>query len=193
VDIKSGTIKIDNQDITTITQNDLRKNIAYVPQESILFHRSLVENIAYSQPDATHEEVMAAAKKAHAHEFIQKMSEKYDTLVGERGIKLSGGEKQRIAIARAILKKSPILILDEATSSLDSQSEKLIQDSLKELMKDRTTLVIAHRLSTLKEMDTIMVLDQGKIVEMGSHEELLKQKGKYAELWSHQAGGFLGE
>ena len=192
-DALEGSIVIDNQDIKNVTQNDLRKVISYVPQEPILFHRSIKENIAYSKPDATKEEIIEVAKKAHAHEFIEKLPQGYDTLVGERGIKLSGGERQRVAIARAMLKDSPILMLDEATSSLDSISEHYIQDAFNELMKGKTTIVIAHRLSTIQKMDRIIVLDKGKIVEQGTHKELLELNGSYAELWNHQTGGFLEE
>jgi ATP-binding cassette subfamily B protein len=186
-----GSVTIDDQDIKKITQNDLRSAISYVPQESILFHRSLAENISYGKPKATMEEIIEVAKKAHAHEFISKLPQGYDTLVGERGIKLSGGERQRIAIARAMLKNAPILILDEATSSLDSVSEKYIQDALNELMKGKTTIVIAHRLSTIQKMDRIIVLDAGKIAEEGTHSELLEKNGIYSDLWNHQTGGFL--
>ncbi len=193
VDIDGGAITIDGQDIAKIRQGDLRAHIAYVPQEPILFHRSLRENIAYGKPDATDAEVIKAAKLAHAHEFIQLLPKKYDTMVGERGVKLSGGQRQRIAIARAILKNAPILVLDEATSALDSESEKLIQDALKKLMKGRTTIVIAHRLSTIQSLDRIVVLDDGKVIEQGSHSELLAKKGTYAGLWQHQSGGFLEE
>ncbi len=191
-DLSDGQLCIDGQDISKITQNDLRTNIAYVPQEPVLFHRSLFENIKYGDINATEEEIYQAAKNAHAMDFIQKSPEKWKTLVGERGVKLSGGEKQRIAIARAMLKNSPILILDEATSALDSKAEILIQKALHKLMTNRTTIVIAHRLSTLREMNRIIVLDNGKIVEEGSHDELIKNKGKYAELWGHQIGGFIG-
>jgi ATP-binding cassette subfamily B protein len=191
IDIFSGEILIDGQDIRAITQNDLRKSISYISQEPILFHRSIRDNIAYSKPGAMDEEIFAVAKKAHAHEFILKLPKGYNTLVGERGIKLSGGERQRIAIARAMLKDCPILMLDEATSSLDSVSEHYIQDSFNELMKDKTTIVIAHRLSTIQKMDRIIVLDKGRIVEEGTHKELLAKKGSYAELWNHQTGGFL--
>lgn len=190
-DTNEGHIFIDKQDIKNITQNDLRSVISYVPQESILFHRSLAENIAYGKPDASMEEIIEVAKKAHAHEFISKLPQGYDTLVGERGIKLSGGERQRVAIARAMLKNAPILILDEATSSLDSISEYYIQDALGELMKGKTTIVIAHRLSTIQKMDRIIVLDQGQIAEEGTHSELLEKNGIYADLWNHQTGGFL--
>ena len=190
-DISEGAITIDGQNIKNITQDDLRSAIAYVPQEPILFHRSIRENIAYSKPDATEEEIINVAQKAHAHEFIIKLLNGYDTKVGERGIKLSGGERQRVAIARAMLKNAPIIILDEATSSLDSVSESYIHDAFKELMKDKTTLVIAHRLSTVQEMDRIIVLSEGKITEQGTHGDLLKKKGIYADLWEHQTGGFL--
>lgn len=192
-DVTEGSITIDGQDIRAVAQDALRARIAYVPQESILFHRSLRENISYGKPDASFDEIVAVAKKAHAHEFIEKLTHGYDTLVGERGIKLSGGERQRIAIARAMLKDAPILILDEATSSLDSLSERYIQEGFDELMKGRTTLVIAHRLSTIVRMDRILVFDGGAIVEDGTHEELLKKNGVYAELWKEQSAGFIGE
>ncbi len=192
-DIDGGEILIDGQDITKITQDNLRRNIAYVPQEPLLFHRTITENIAYGKPDATDKEIFEAAKKAHALEFIEKLPQGFNTLVGERGVKLSGGQRQRIAIARAILKDAPILVLDEATSALDSESEKLIQAALRELMKNRTAIVIAHRLSTIQKMDRIIVLDDGQIVEQGSHVELLDKKGPYAKLWAHQSGGFLEE
>ncbi len=191
LDLQSGSITIDGQDISRVTQRSLREAIAYVPQEPLLFHRSLFENIAYGDESATLEDVVGAAKIAHADEFIERLPDGYQTLVGERGIKLSGGQRQRVAIARALLKKSSILILDEATSSLDSESEKYIQAGLRELMKNKTALVIAHRLSTIKNLDRIIVLDEGKIVEDGSHDELIKQKGLYAKLWSHQSGEFL--
>lgn len=191
IDTQSGSIEIDGQDIKKITQESLRKNIAYVPQEPLLFHRPLLENIAYGNKKATKEEIIKAAKLAHADEFISKLPQGYQTLVGERGVKLSGGQKQRVAIARAILKNAPILVLDEATSSLDSESEKYIQEGLWELMKNKTALVIAHRLSTIKHLDRIIVLDEGQIVQDGTHEELLQQKGIYATLWKHQSGGFL--
>lgn len=193
MDVDSGSIEIDKQDIKQVTQKSLRQNIAYVPQEPLLFHRSLAENIAYGKPNATQKEIEKAAKLAHAAEFIEKLPNKYETLVGERGVKLSGGQRQRIAIARAILKDAPILVLDEATSALDSESEKLIQDALTKLMKNRTSIVIAHRLSTIQKMDRIIVLDKGKIVEEGSHKELLAKKGTYAKLWAHQSGGFIEE
>ena len=192
LDIQSGEISIDNQNIAHVTQQSLRETIAYVPQEPILFHRSLLDNISYHDlGNISKSSVVAAAKKAHADEFISLLPHGYDTMVGERGVKLSGGQRQRVAIARAILKNAPILILDEATSALDSESEKLIQDALNKLMEDRTTIVIAHRLSTIQKMDRIIVLDDGKIVEEGSHTELLKNNGLYAKLWAHQSGGFL--
>ncbi len=193
MDLDSGKIMIDGQDIAHIRQDNLREHIAYVPQEPLLFHRSLAENIRYGNTSASDSEVIEKAKMAHAHEFIERLPRQYETLVGERGVKLSGGQRQRIAIARAMLKRAPILVLDEATSSLDSESEKLIQDALWKLMEGRTALVIAHRLSTIQKMDRIIVLDDGKIVEQGSHKELLVRGGKYAELWAHQSGGFLEE
>lgn len=190
-DVTRGSIEIDYQDIRMVTQSSLRKAIAYVPQEPMLFHRALAENIAYGKPDATQQEIESAAKMAHAHEFIKTLPKGYQTIVGERGVKLSGGQRQRIAIARAILKNSPILVLDEATSALDSESEKLIQDALKKLMVNKTTIVIAHRLSTIQKMDEIIVMDKGKIIEKGPHAKLIKQDGTYAKLWAHQSGGFI--
>jgi ATP-binding cassette subfamily B protein len=189
---KSGTIAIDGQDIHMVTQESLRMNLSLVPQDPILFHRSLKENIRYGKRDASDEAVIEAAKRAHCHEFIKDLPQGYDTLVGERGIKLSGGERQRVAIARAILKNAPILILDEATSSLDSESERYIQDALDVLMKGKTVIVIAHRLSTIRKMDRIIVLEDGKIREEGSHDDLLKNESSlYKRLWNLQAGGFI--
>lgn len=190
-DVSHGAIYIDGQDISHVTQASLRKNISYVPQEPALFHRSLKENIAYGNLNANDKQVRAAAKKANALDFIDKLPDRLDTVVGERGVKLSGGQRQRIAIARAILKDAPILVLDEATSALDSESEKLIQDALVKLMKGRTSIVIAHRLSTIAKLDRIIVLDDGKIIEEGTHASLLKQGGKYSKLWKHQSGGFI--
>ena len=193
-DIDSGKITIDGQDISEVTQASLRAKIAYVPQEPLLFHRSVRENIAYGRPDATDAEIEEAAKKAGAYDFIVGLKDGFDTMVGERGIKLSGGQRQRVAIARAILKDAPILVLDEATSALDSESEALIQKSLETLMKNRTSIVIAHRLSTIAKLDRIIVLKDGKIVEDGSHDELInKKRGVYAKLWARQSGGFIEE
>lgn len=193
-DIDSGKITIDEQDISEVTQASLRAKIAYVPQEPLLFHRSVRENIAYGRPDATDAEIEEAAKKAGAYDFIVGLKDGFDTMVGERGIKLSGGQRQRVAIARAILKDAPILVLDEATSALDSESEALIQKSLETLMKNRTSIVIAHRLSTIAKLDRIIVLKDGKIVEDGSHDELInKKRGVYAKLWARQSGGFIEE
>ena len=190
-DVNQGKILIDKQDISKVTQESLRKAMSLVPQEPVLFHRSIFENISYGKVNATEEEVIAASKLAHCHEFIEKLENKYQTLVGERGVKLSGGERQRVAIARAILKNAPILVLDEATSSLDSESESLIQDALKSLMKDKTVIVIAHRLSTIMQMDRIVVIEAGPLTEQGRHEELIKTKqGTYQRLWEIQAGGF---
>ncbi|OGI72983.1 hypothetical protein A3D42_03095 [Candidatus Nomurabacteria bacterium RIFCSPHIGHO2_02_FULL_41_18] len=191
VDISEGEILIDGQNIKNITQDDLRKNISYISQEPILFHRSIRDNIAYSKPEANEEQIIESSKAAHADEFISRLIMGYNTFVGERGVKLSGGERQRVAIARAMLKDAPILILDEATSSLDSISESYIQDAFNELMKGKTAIVIAHRLSTVQKMDRIIVLDKGKIVEEGTHKELLTRNGFYADLWNHQTGGFL--
>ena len=191
MDIDSGQILIDGQDITQIAQQSLRKHIAYVPQDPLLFHRSLIENIRYGRPEATDEEVIKVAALAHADEFVGSLPQGYDTLVGERGVKLSGGQRQRVAIARAMLKNAPILILDEATSALDSESEVLIQDALWKLMEGRTAIVIAHRLSTIQKMDRIIVMEEGKIVEQGTHKALLQNKGTYSKLWAHQSGGFL--
>ena len=193
-DIDSGKITIDGQDISEVTQASLRTKIAYVPQEPLLFHRSVRENIAYGRPDATDAEIEEAAKKAGAYDFIVGLKNGFDTMVGERGTKLSGGQRQRVAIARAILKDAPILALDEATSALDSESEALIQKSLETLMKNRTSIVIAHRLSTIAKLDRIIVLKDGKIVEDGSHDELInKKRGVYAKLWARQSGGFIEE
>lgn len=193
-DIDAGEITIDGQNIASARLKDVREAIAYVPQEPIMFHRTIRENIRYGRLSATDAEVVAAAKKANAHEFVLELPEGYDTLVGERGVKLSGGQRQRIAIARAIIKDAPILVLDEATSALDSENEKLIQAALWKLMEGRTAIVIAHRLSTIQKMDRIVVLDRGKISEQGSHAVLLTNKnGIYAQLWSHQSGGFIAE
>lgn len=192
-DIDSGTISVDDQDIRCVTQKSLREAISYVPQEPLLFHRALRENIAYGRPEASDEEIINATKQAHAWEFIAKLPDGLDTVVGERGVKLSGGQRQRIAIARAILKNAPILILDEATSALDSESEQLIQSALENLMKNRTSIVIAHRLSTIAKLDRIIVLDNGEIIEDGTHEALRHNDGMYAKLWKHQSGGFIEE
>ena len=193
VDVQRGEIRIDGQNIAAAKLAALRSAIAFVPQEPIMFHRTIRENIRYGKLNASDADVVAAAKKANAHDFISKLPDGYDTLVGERGVKLSGGQRQRIAIARAIIKDAPILVLDEATSALDSESEKLIQDALWKLMQGRTAIVIAHRLSTIQKMDRIVTLDEGKVIEQGSHAELLKRKGVYAQLWAHQSGGFIEE
>jgi ATP-binding cassette subfamily B protein len=192
-DVTGGSITIDGQNISDVTQASLRENIAYVPQEPYMFHRSLRDNIAYGKPDASDDEIIRAAKRANAYEFVKDLPNGLDTVVGERGIKLSGGQRQRVAIARAILKDAPILILDEATSALDSESEKLIQDALAKLMKGRTAIVVAHRLSTISRLDRIVVIDHGQIAEQGTHDALLKQGGMYASLWAHQSGGFIEE
>lgn len=190
-DITQGQILIDNQDIRDVTQKSLREVIGVIPQDLSLFNRTLMENIRYGRANASDEEVIEAAKRANAHEFIVGLPEGYKTLIGERGVKLSGGERQRIAIARVILKDAPILILDEATSQLDSLTEQLIQESLKDLMQKKTTIIIAHRLSTLLNMDRILVFDQGKIVQDGKHIDLMIEEGLYKTLWNTQVGGFL--
>jgi ATP-binding cassette, subfamily B, bacterial len=190
-DIKEGYISIDENNISTITLNSLREALSYVPQEAILFHRSLRDNIAYGNRDATHEEIEIASKKAQAYEFIMQTPQGFDTHVGERGVKLSGGERQRIAIARAMLKNSPILLLDEATSSLDSHSEAQIQKALEIAMENKTVLVIAHRLSTIKKMDRIIYIEDGTILEEGSHSELLSKDSAYKKLWDLQVDGFI--
>ena len=193
-DVSAGHILIDGQNISKMTQESLWENISMVPQDPILFHRSLMENIRYGKPGSTDEEVIKAAKLAKCHDFVMETDFGYETFVGERGIKLSGGERQRIAIARAILRNAKILVLDEATSSLDSNSENLIQEALAELMKEKTVIVVAHRLSTIRKMDRIIVIDEGKIIETGTHDELAnKPEGAYAKLWQLQAGGFIAE
>ena len=191
-DLTGGTIKIDGQDIAHVSQVSLRQHIAYVPQEPLLFHRTIREHIAYGRPDATEEEIVRAAREANALEFIERLPRGLDTQVGERGVKLSGGQRQRVAIARALLTDAPILVLDEATSALDSESEKLIQDALARLMHGRTSLVIAHRLSTVAALDRIVVIRDGEIVEDGTHAELVQANGEYAHLWNRQSGAFLG-
>lgn len=197
-DLQSGKIIIDGQDITTVTQESLRAQIGMVTQDTSLLHRSVRENLLYGNNQATEEEMIIAAKKAHADSFIHTLIDAngrtgYDAFVGERGIKLSGGQRQRIAIARVILKNAPILLLDEATSALDSEIEQAIQESLYTLMEGKTVIAIAHRLSTIAAMDRLVVLDQGRIIEQGTHQELLDKNGLYAQLWKHQSGGFLGE
>ncbi|MBU1038621.1 ABC transporter ATP-binding protein/permease [Patescibacteria group bacterium] len=191
-DSQQGAIYIDGQDIAKVSQESLRRNISLVPQDTILFHRTLLDNIRYGRRFSTNEEVIEVARQAHCDEFISRLPEGYNTFVGERGVKLSGGERQRVAIARAILKNAPILLLDEATSSLDSQVEILIQDALEKLMHGKTTIVIAHRLSTIMKMDRIVVVKNGMVEEIGSHAELLqKESGLYQTLWRLQAGGFV--
>lgn len=192
-DLNSGQILIDGKDISKVTQSSLRRSISYVPQEPLLFHRSLRENIAYGNQQASDHDIIEATKLANAYEFINKLPNGMDTIVGERGVKLSGGQRQRIAIARAILKNAPILILDEATSALDSESESMIQKSLNTLMANRTSLVVAHRLSTIARLDRIIILDEGRVVEDGSHKELIAKNGLYAQLWNRQSGGFIDE
>lgn len=192
-EVEKGQILIDGQNIAKVTQDSLRNAIAMIPQEPVLFHRTLMENIRYGNPKATDEEVIEACKKAHCHEFVMKLPDGYHTFVGERGLKLSGGQRQRIAIARAILKNAPILILDEATSALDSITERYIQEDLDELMEGRTVIVIAHRLSTIAALDRILVFDNGEVVEEGTHQELLALGKEYANMWHMQAGGFISE
>jgi ATP-binding cassette subfamily B protein len=188
---QSGRVLIDGTDVRQVTLESLHAHLGLIPQDPSLFHRSLMENIRYGRQGASDEQVIAAARKAHAHEFIQNVPGGYAALVGERGIKLSGGQRQRVAIARVVLKDAPILILDEATSSLDSVTEKAIQDTLSELMRKRTVLVVAHRLSTIAHLDRILVFNAGRIVEDGSHAQLLAAGGLYETLWTRQAGGFL--
>ncbi|WP_348945242.1 ABC transporter ATP-binding protein [Chitinibacter sp. FCG-7] len=190
-DIQQGQILLDDVPLTTLQLDALHRQISLIPQEPSLFHRSLKENIRYARPDANDAEVETAARRAHAHEFIDRLPEGYEALVGERGVSLSGGQRQRIAIARAMLQNAPILVLDEATSALDSQTERWIQDSLQSLMEDKTVLVIAHRLSTIAHLDRIIVFDRGQIIEDGSHAELLAKRGAYFALWSHQSDGFI--
>jgi ATP-binding cassette subfamily B protein len=192
-DPQAGQILIDGQDLRAFTQESLHSQISLIPQDPSLFHRSLMENIRYGRLEASEAEVVAAANRAHAHGFILEIPEQYDSQVGERGVKLSGGQRQRIAIARVILKDAPILILDEATSSLDSITEKSIQNSLNDVMRGKTVIVVAHRLSTIAHLDRILVFDSGRIVEDGAPEALLVRRGFYFRLWSQQADGFLGE
>ena len=191
-DVDSGAVLVNGIDIRAIKQDSLRQNISFVPQESVLFNRSILENIRYARPHASRSDVITAAKRAHIHEFVMTLPNGYDTLVGNRGIKLSGGQRQRIAIARALLKNAPILILDEATSALDSQNELFIQKSLKLVMHKKTTIAIAHRLSTLRNMDRIVVMNHGRIIESGSHAALLRRGGAYKKLWDMQTNGFIG-
>ena len=197
-EVEKGQILIDDQNINHVTQNSLRASIGMVTQDTSLLHRSVRDNILYGRPDATEAEMNAAAKRAEAHEFILNLSDAkgrtgYDAHVGERGVKLSGGQRQRIAIARVMLKDAPILLLDEATSALDSEVEAVIQESLYKLMEGKTVIAIAHRLSTIAAMDRLIVLDEGNIIEQGTHNKLLKQKALYASLWARQSGGFLAE
>jgi ATP-binding cassette subfamily B protein len=193
-DIDGGAIRIDGQNVADLTQESLRQAISLVPQDPLLFHRSLAENIAYGRPGASRDEIMAAATRAHAHDFIMALPQGYDTLVGERGVKLSGGERQRVALARAVLADARILIFDEATSSLDSISEAQMQRALEDVIEDRTTIIVAHRLSTVQQVDRILVFDQGRIVEQGTHTELLaREDGYYRRLFESQALGLIGE
>ena len=192
-DCVSGAIYIDGTDIKKVTQKSLHQNIAFIPQDTTMFNRTIRENIAYGRIGASDEDIFKAAHNAAADDFILTAPKKYDTIVGDRGIKLSGGQRQRISIARAFLKDAPILVLDEATSALDSETEDAIQKSFATLSKNRTTIVIAHRLSTLRNMDKLIVLDKGRIVETGTHKQLLSKNGIYAKLWKMQSGGFISE
>jgi len=195
-DVESGSITIDGANIKSVTQESLRQNIGVVTQDTALLHRSVFDNIAYGRPDATYEEVIGAAKRANAHDFIQDLVDgkgvkAYEAQVGERGVKLSGGQRQRIAIARMFLKDAPVLILDEATSALDSEVEAAIQDNLSSLMQGKTVIAIAHRLSTIAMMDRLIVMDEGRIIEQGTHDELIAAGQLYSQLWARQSGGFL--
>ena len=197
-DVESGSIKIDGQNISDVQQDSLRGQIGMVTQDTSLLHRTIRENIMYGNPDASEAQLLQATKQACADEFISTLTDTfgnkgYDAQVGERGVKLSGGQRQRIAISRVLLKDAPILVLDEATSALDSEVESAIQESLNELMDGKTVIAIAHRLSTIAAMDRLINLDEGRVVEQGSHQELLAQHGIYAKLWAHQTGGFIGE
>ena len=195
-DVDSGEILIDGQNISKISQESLRSQIGVVTQETALLHRSIFENIAYGNPNTSNEHIFEAAKKAEAYDFIQELEDgdgrkNFSAFVGERGVRLSGGQRQRIAIARVLLKNAPILILDEATSALDSEVEAAIQNQLNNILANKTALVIAHRLSTINKLDRLIVMDSGKVVEMGTHEDLLKKSGHYSRLWALQSGGFL--
>jgi ATP-binding cassette subfamily B protein len=192
-DLDSGTVTVDSQNVADVTQSSLRHAVALVPQEPILFHRSLAENIGYASPSATVDEIENASRRAHAHEFIIRLNDGYQTLVGERGIKLSGGERQRVAIARAILADAPVLILDEATSSLDSITEHYIQEAISDLLTNRTAIIVAHRLSTIRQVDRILVFDAGQVVEDGTHDALMQKDGTYRALFDMQALGFVEE
>ena len=196
-DVDSGSISIDGQDISSVTQKSLRNQIGMVTQDTSLLHRTIAENICYGKPDASESQIIEAARKAEAHEFIQTLTDPhgnngYEAQVGERGVKLSGGQRQRVAIARVLLKNAPILVLDEATAALDSEVEAAIQQSFTSLMENKTVIAIAHRLSTIAAMDRLIVMDNGKVVEQGSHEQLLQTGGIYAGLWHRQTSGFLG-
>jgi ATP-binding cassette subfamily B multidrug efflux pump len=196
-DVESGSIRIDGQDISAVTQDSLRSEIGMVTQDTSLLHRSIRDNILYSNPTASEDDLLRATQQAHAHEFIENLTDPfgnvgYDAQVGERGVKLSGGQRQRIAISRVLLKDAPLLVLDEATSALDSEVEAAIQESLNELMQGKTVIAIAHRLSTIAAMDRLIVLDKGQIVEQGTHQQLIDHNGIYAHLWAHQTGGFIG-
>jgi ATP-binding cassette subfamily B protein len=197
-DTEQGALRIDGQDVKTVSQDSLRRQIGMVTQETAMFNRSAMDNIRYGRADASDAEVIEAAKRAAAHEFIEQLEDHtgrtgYDAHLGERGVKLSGGQRQRIALARAILKDAPILVLDEATSALDSEVEAAIQSALDRVMEGKTVLAIAHRLSTIASMDRIIVLEQGQIVEEGTHEALLERNGTYARYWNRQSGGFIGQ
>jgi ATP-binding cassette subfamily B protein len=191
MDVQEGAVLVGGQDVTRLAQADLRSQVAYVPQDPAMFHRSLYDNIAYGRPAATPEQVHAAAEAAHVLDFAARLPEGLGTLVGERGVKLSGGQRQRVAVARAVLRDAPILVLDEATSALDSESEALVQEAIWRLMAGRTALVVAHRLSTVAQLDRLVVLDAGRVVESGTHQQLLAADGAYARLWARQSGGFL--